>query len=248
MISGVFFDLGGTLFQHLPTAATLQNLRWALETQRVRDLDDQLLAEYLPIRAAVEAEFAERRFFLHRDLVLTAAARFTALLRQRGAADLVAGAADAVGRSFYALQRSAVTEHLPVREEAAHVMQTLRSWGYLVAIVSNIDEDYLGPLLAREPDLAACDFVLSSEVSRSCKPDPVIFQRAIARAGAPPQALLFVGDSLTNDVQGAAALGLQTAWLAVDHKSAPGSLVGAPAAPNYVLQNLTELLTLLQPG
>ncbi|MEM1433391.1 MAG: HAD family hydrolase [Pseudomonadota bacterium] len=254
-VSGVMFDLGGTLFQHLPPATTTQNLALALATQGVSDPPQAQLASYHGVRAAVEQEFVGRRFFLHRELVLTAVTRYGALLRDAG----IAVDGDALGRAFYALQRTAVTEQLRPREDAAHVLQTLREWGYQVGIVSNIDEDYLGPLLAREPDLAACHFVLSSEYCRSCKPDAAIFQRALARSGLPPEQILVVGDSLTNDVRGAYTMGMRSAWLICDQleeriapvrgalaADSPGSLVGPLRAPDLFIDALVDLLGLLR--
>lgn len=247
LVTGVMFDLGGTLFQHLPAATTTQNLALALATQGVSALPNALLQRYHPVRAAVERDFAGRRFFLHRDLVLTAVTQYGELLREAGF--VVDG--DDLGRAFYALQRTAVTEQLKPREDAAHVLQTLKEWGYQVGIVSNIDEDYLGPLLAREPDLAACHFVLSSEYCRSCKPDPEIFQRALARSGLPAEQILFVGDSLTNDVRGAKAVGMQTAWLICDQSQdqvegerlrSAGEAGADVAGPDLFLDSLADLL------
>ncbi|MEM9742052.1 MAG: HAD family hydrolase [Pseudomonadota bacterium] len=269
-LSAVFFDLGGTLFHHLPPEATIDNLRWALESAGVAPSDEAILTSYLSIRAELEQQYADRRFFLHRDLVRDAARHFFDRFLESQAP---AAARDHFPDAFYALQRSAVTEHLRPREEAAHVLQTLRAWGYFVAIVSNIDEDYLGPLLAREPDIAACDLVLSSEVTRSCKPDAVIFRTALRRAHRSPEEVLFVGDSWRNDVAGGSALGFRTAWLTTDQppervaeraRGAPDSsapetaraalaaaLASAPAAaptmPDLNLRSLAQLLPLLAP-
>ena len=255
MLRGVFFDLGGTLFQHLPRQATLDNLAWALETQGVGPVSESLLQGYPPLRAAVEQRFAERAFFLHQELVLEAAAAFARELQ-----DAVPATFDAerFARTFYALQRSAVTEHLAPRDDAAHVLQTLREWGYFVAIVSNIDEDYLGPLLARVPDFAAVDLVLSSELCRSCKPDAAIFQQAFARSGVPATEVLYVGDSRTNDVLGAGRLGCRTAWLTCDQPPAEVASVRRtladtaagldPAVPDLCITTLSELLDVLQPA
>ena len=264
LIAAVFFDLGGTLFEHLPPRATLDNLAWALETQGVSVGATAELEPYLTLRAQLEQDFAGRAFFLHRDLVLEAARSFARTLPQAGLDE------ERFARSFYALQRSAVTEHLRPREVAAHVLQTLRSWGYYVAIVSNIDEDYLGPLLARVPDFAAVDLVLSSEVCRSCKPDPVIFRRALERSGFDASEVLYVGDSRTNDVFGAGRQGFRTAGRAGDQApavvqagaTAAGVELGGqpvqdrfakarpsdPTVPDLLLKDLAELLSVLTPS
>jgi HAD superfamily hydrolase (TIGR01549 family) len=60
--------------------------------------------------------------------------------------------------------------------------------------------------------------VLSEEVGAR-KPDPAIFERALAELGVEAEAALFVGDRLVDDVQGAAAVGMTTAqalWFRAD--------------------------------
>ena len=250
MISAVFFDLGGTLFHHLPRQSTLDNLAWALQTQGVTQLPKTAFDRYPRLRAELEQRYAERPFFLHRELVLDAARCFLDPLQ---AAHSLTIDVERFARSFYALQRSAVTEHLVPREDAAHVLQTLRGWGYYVAIVSNIDEDYLGPLLARVPDFAACDLILSSELCKSCKPDPAIFREALARSGFGADEVLYVGDSKINDVMGAGRLGFRTAWLIADQSTdaiaatqrARDDNPGASTEPDLLLCELADLLTIL---
>ena len=58
------------------------------------------------------------------------------------------------------------------------------------------------------------------------KPDPRIFEVAIARAGVPAEQVLHVGDDASHDVQGARAMGMPVAWyqpeeLAWPHADAP---------------------------
>jgi putative hydrolase of the HAD superfamily len=51
------------------------------------------------------------------------------------------------------------------------------------------------------------------------KPDPAIFMHACGALGVEPAAVLFVGDNLVTDVQGAANVGMQTAqalWFRAD--------------------------------
>lgn len=54
--------------------------------------------------------------------------------------------------------------------------------------------------------------VFSSD-TRSIKPSPVLFQRAIAELGVEPGDVLFIGDSLRSDILPAKALGMPTAWV-----------------------------------
>lgn len=54
--------------------------------------------------------------------------------------------------------------------------------------------------------------VFSSD-TRSIKPSPVLFRRAIDDLGVNPGDILFVGDSLRADIEPAKALGMNTAWV-----------------------------------
>jgi len=79
----------------------------------------------------------------------------------------------------------------------------LRDAGIKTAVVSNIAFD-LRPALATA-GTAADEYVLSFEIG-AVKPDPVIFETALARLGVEPADALMVGDSEEAD-GGARAVG-----------------------------------------
>jgi putative hydrolase of the HAD superfamily len=54
--------------------------------------------------------------------------------------------------------------------------------------------------------------VLISEFEGVRKPDPAIFQRAVARLGASVDRAVYVGDNPVADVAGARAAGLRAVW------------------------------------
>ena len=56
------------------------------------------------------------------------------------------------------------------------------------------------------------DFVVSSERAGRSKPEPEIFQLALSDAGICAHEVAHVGDDPTNDVRGAAAVGMRTVW------------------------------------
>ena len=107
-----------------------------------------------------------------------------------------------------------------------------------LAVVSNFDH---GPtahgLLARHGlDQVLTTAVISIDIGRR-KPHPAIFTTALERLGATPNEALFVGDSLAEDVGGAAAAGMDTAWV----NWAGGALPADGPQPTYVLRALPEL-------
>lgn len=80
-----------------------------------------------------------------------------------------------------------------------------------VCCVSNADTEPI--LMAIEKHGLSFDAVVTSEQARSYKPDPVIFEQALATLGVAPERTVHIGDSLHSDVQGASQLGIRTVWL-----------------------------------
>lgn len=80
-----------------------------------------------------------------------------------------------------------------------------------VYIVSNIDNYDINKALAYH-NLHPAD-VITSENARSYKPRKEIFEYALRKARLSPDEVVHVGDSITTDVKGAAAIGINTVWL-----------------------------------
>ena len=112
----------------------------------------------------------------------------------------------------------------PARLLAANthaLLDSLRGRGLKTGLVSNAfdpgwllhrDLEQMG--LAERLDAA----VFSSEVGLR-KPHPEIFERALVQLGVEPEAALFVGDRLYEDIRGAAELGMTTVqalWFRAD--------------------------------
>jgi putative hydrolase of the HAD superfamily len=109
-------------------------------------------------------------------------------------------------------------QQVEVYPDAAPALERLRCLGPLVAITNgNADLERIG--------LADCfDAVIASERVGVAKPDPRIFELALARLDLPAADVLHAGDDLHTDVGGALAAGLQAAWV---HRDLTGD---APAA------------------
>ncbi|MFL5819978.1 MAG: HAD family hydrolase [Solirubrobacteraceae bacterium] len=92
--------------------------------------------------------------------------------------------------------------------EVPDALDELRSRGMRLVAVSNWDCSLHDALAAARlaPRLDAT--IASAEVG-AAKPDPAIFERALAAAGVPPAAALHVGDSQREDVEGARAIGIE---------------------------------------
>ena len=82
-------------------------------------------------------------------------------------------------------------------------------------------------------------YVISGEVGIS-KPDPAIFDLAFAGLdGADPATTLMVGDSLTSDMAGGVAAGVDTAWLNRNGATRNGLPI------TYELQRLADLVSIV---
>jgi putative hydrolase of the HAD superfamily len=72
------------------------------------------------------------------------------------------------------------------------------------------------------------------------KPQPAIFRHVLDQLDCPPAAAVMVGDSLSNDIAGAAAVGLRTVWI-----NRHGQPSDAAIRPDATLTDLRPLPALL---
>lgn len=114
-----------------------------------------------------------------------------------------------------------------IYRDAVPCLARLRAQGLRLGVVSNWDER-LPRLLERAGLAPYFECVVYSQGVRAEKPSPAIFAAALERLGLPPAAVLHVGDSLREDVEGALGCGMQARLL--DRSGRAGDL-----------QSLTEL-------
>jgi len=91
-------------------------------------------------------------------------------------------------------------------------LQALRARGLKLAVVSN-SEGTIAAMLREQGLVRYFDAIFDSTEVGVAKPDPEIFNRALAACGAQPGQAVMVGDSLRADVRGAQAVGLSAALL-----------------------------------
>lgn len=115
----------------------------------------------------------------------------------------------------------------------------LHEVGVPVCLVSNIDRDDLRTAMAHhDVEVAA---VVTSQDARAYKPRPEPFELALKALGVTTDDVLHVGDSLTADIAGAAALGIKSAWI-----NRSGRPLPAGPTPTHTANELTDLLPMLQ--
>ena len=80
-----------------------------------------------------------------------------------------------------------------------------------LAVLSNADDAYLHPVVARIPaDFAV---VASSEGGQCYKPDARLFQMVLRQLDADPAECVYVGDKQFEDVKGARSAGMSVVWI-----------------------------------
>lgn len=93
---------------------------------------------------------------------------------------------------------------------AVELVEWLRT-RYRVGLITNADNGILSQSIRRQG--FAFDFVVTSEDARCCKPAPEIFLRALRQLSLPPDRLLMIGDSLSEDILAARRCGIPAVFL-----------------------------------
>jgi HAD superfamily hydrolase (TIGR01509 family) len=210
-IRAALFDLDDTLFDHRHCArAALAGVRGChpcfatltpadLERSHGHILED-LHLEVLAGRLALDAARVERFRRLYRCTGLEADPE-------------LAASTASVYRDRYVEARREV-------RGAAALLAAVRRHTRVVIVSNNVLDEQRNKLRHCGLDHHVDLLVVSEDVGVS-KPDPRIFDIALARVGAGPADAVMVGDSWANDVAGARAAGVRAIWFNRDGMAAP---------------------------
>jgi putative hydrolase of the HAD superfamily len=207
VLQAVLFDWGETLVHfewddELLAAGHLAGLEALGRGEEAEELTRRFAAERLP---ALRAEGAAE----HLDY----GAELRALLGDVSEAEL---------DRFLDAEHEAWRPARALVGSAHALLETLRDRKLRLAVVANTWPEPARLVRRELEELGVAQrvdrIVLSGEVGIR-KPDPAIFERALAALGIDPLEALFVGDRRRDDVAGAAALGMTTAqavWFRAD--------------------------------
>jgi putative hydrolase of the HAD superfamily len=131
--------------------------------------------------------------------------------------------------------RSAVLMNLAL-EVIAHVRRKYKI-GLITNGRSSIQYGKIDQLGIRD----AFDFIAVSEEVGVKKPDPTIFALALNKLEVKPEECIYIGDHPVNDIEGAAAIGMETIWFRVNQPWKEGLV----AKPLFTIDALSDLLKLL---
>jgi putative hydrolase of the HAD superfamily len=232
----VFFDFGGTLFSYRNVGGGQGTLiRDAIQRLRIEVQPGRIATAYRDANRDAYLEVGRQPYYLHQDL-------FRAMWRHF-ARRLGAPVDDQWVDWLIDSQRQLVTTQIELRDNCVTTLRALRDAGRRVSVVSNIDDDYLEPMIQSTGLADVLHEWTSSERARSCKPHAEIYRHACERAGVAPENVLFVGDSPEQDIAGARAFGMTTALIR-DTAPPPGTGVGEAGEPHHEIQKLAEVLPL----
>jgi putative hydrolase of the HAD superfamily len=194
-IQAVAFDAGGTLIEPSPSVGAVYAEvagRFGMTGLDATRLDRQFERAW---RARRNFDYSKQAWW---ELVQ---ATFGAL------------AGDLPKDYFSALyDRFAEADAWRVFDDVVPALETLASRDMFLLVISNWDPR-LHPLLDRLKLRKYFEAIVISSEAGFAKPSPVIFEQALRHLGLPAGAVVHVGDSVEEDVEGARAAGLNAIWL-----------------------------------
>ena len=206
MITAVFFDLYGTLAGFSPSRYQIQSEACADFGIEVTPegitagyaLADAYMAEQNAVNPLRERDDEGRdRFF----------AEYERLVLKGAGAEIDADRALEIWRRV-----RQVPYEMTRFDDVLPALDLLKSQGLVLGMISNMNRD--GAELAEDMGLTPyLDFAVTSMEVGAEKPHPPIFQAALRKAEFDPRQAVHVGDQLTSDVEGAAAVGINPVLL-----------------------------------
>lgn len=139
---------------------------------------------------------------------------------------------------------------------AYNKMRAVRPYGFLLDGITPVLEDLradfrLGIVANQHPPVAEAvaeygltplfDVIVISETVNLFKPDPAIFEYALAEAGITAPEALFIGDRADNDIRPAKALGMKTVRLRRGNQYALYNPAGAEFQADATVESVADL-------
>ena len=117
-------------------------------------------------------------------------------------------------------------------EDTIYALENLKK-NFSVFIGSNTDNDVLTSVM--EKNNVFLDNVYTSENLRCYKPSPNFYKKIINENNLFPDEVLFVGDSLSDDIWGPRKIGIKTCWVNRNTKDTKDT------KPDYTVNTLLEI-------
>jgi len=220
MITAVIFDAFSTLFK-VEKGSSAKTIICNIRSEGAEVDQTQFMDEWKSFYKKYTA--ADSEFKTERDIFISRIRMFYDRYGIKRKAE-----ADTDSMLAAAFERKAFDE---VREVIAELRKK-----YKVFIGSNTDNDALDAVMKKNK--VSVDKVYTSENLRCYKPNPEFFRKILEENGLKPDNVLFVGDSISDDILGPKALGIKT--VLIDREG-----IGIGAGQDHTIGNLCELLKIL---
>ncbi len=125
-------------------------------------------------------------------------------------------------------------------EYAEEIAQYLYEKKYRMYIVTNGKVNLQRPRVMNSKIANYITDIIVSEETGADKPDPIIFEMLLEKAGLKPENVIMVGDSLDKDVLGAHNAGICAVWFNQDNLDNNSDII-----PEYEIKSLLEIKKLL---
>ncbi len=220
MIKTIIFDAFGTLFNVQNGASAKKIMKHITDCNIVID-EQKFLSEWKHYYKTHTTENSP--FMTERDIFISRIQMFydRYQIDRNAENDTDALLAEAFARKAYS--------------ETQEVLEKLQT-KFFIIIGSNTDNDVLDHVMKNNH--ISAHKVYTSENLKCYKPNPKFYQHILNDNGLLPQEVLFVGDSITDDILGPKSIGIKTAW--VDRHGCGDNL-----GQDYTVANLYELLEII---
>lgn len=234
-IRAVFFDLGKTLIY--PKDAW-QPISLASDKALTKSLIDNGIgvdANAFPYEFIVRLN----NYYTYREETLRETTTFRLLrdlLAEKGFRDVPAPILRAALDAKYAITQT----NWDIEDDAHACLNSLRSKGYELALLSNAGDDPdVQTLLDKHKLRHYFSHIRTSAAAGFRKPHAYLFEEALRILGLSPQQCVMVGDTLAADILGANKLGIYSVWINRRVNKETQSLINIH--PKAVIQSLAEL-------
>lgn len=139
--------------------------------------------------------------------------------------------------------RGEATKKVRLIDGTLELMNYLKSKNIKIAILTNgIFIDQASKLIKLKLD-GFIDYLVTSDMCASDKPDPKIFKFLLSKMALSPNQVLMIGDNIVEDIKGANDLGIKTIHL---KNSNFGNIDTKLIKPDYIKTNHKDILKLVK--
>lgn len=126
-------------------------------------------------------------------------------------------------------------------EDSENILEYLTNKGYIITVATNGLMKLQYPRILNSSLGKYITQIVASEEVGYNKPDPSIFNKILLDNKFLPKEAIVIGDSLSNDIQGAINANIKSIWLNSKREKTNNDEI----IPNYIISSLLELLNIL---